>query len=160
MKHTIHLMQFSLVISHCNITLSLFRLSRGNVATLTRWDGWSSYRHVYRSSLNLTVKTALKSADFSRSSTKISWLLLWLTVYKSSAVAEIGDRFDTIEKKRGGQVSNFFTDRFTSKYATKSSLTIPPHLKGVAELPCETSVSENSENLMHASLSTTNHKVV
>ena len=56
--------------------------------------------------------------------------------------------------------SIFFTDRFTSKYATKSSLTIPPHLKGVAVLPCETSVSENSENLMHASLSTTNHKVV
>ena len=54
----------------------------------------------------------------------------------------------------------FFTDRFTSKYATKSSLTIPRHLKGVAELPCETSVSENSENLMHASLSTINHKVV
>jgi len=23
----------------------------------------------------------------------------------------------------------FFTNRFTSKYATKSSLTIPPHLK-------------------------------
>jgi len=38
-----------------------------------------------------------------------------------------------------------FTDRFTSIYVTKS-LTIPPHLKGVAELPCETSVSENSEN--------------
>ena len=54
----------------------------------------------------------------------------------------------------------FFTDRFTGKYATKSSLTIPPHLKGVAELPCKTSVSENSENLMHASLSTTNHKAV
>jgi len=53
-----------------------------------------------------------------------------------------------------------FTDRFTSKYATNSSLTIPPHLKGVAELPCETPVSENIENLMHASLSTTNHKVV
>jgi len=53
-----------------------------------------------------------------------------------------------------------FTDRFISKYATKSSLTIPPHLKGVAELPCETSVSENSDYLMHASLSTTNHKVV
>jgi len=48
--------------------------------------------------------------------------------------------------------SNFFTDRFTSKYATKSSLAIPPHLTCVAELPCETSVSENSENVMHASL--------
>ena len=55
---------------------------------------------------------------------------------------------------------NFFTDRFTSKYATKSSLSISPHLKRVAELPCEASVSENSENLMHASLSTTNHNVV
>jgi len=28
----------------------------------------------------------------------------------------------------------FFTDRFTSKYATQSSLTIPPHLTCVAEL--------------------------
>ena len=54
----------------------------------------------------------------------------------------------------------FLTDRFSSKYATKSLLTVPPHLTRVAELPCETSVSENSENLMHASLSTTNHKVV
>jgi len=54
----------------------------------------------------------------------------------------------------------FFTDRFTSKYATKLSLTIPPHLTRVAELPCETSLPENSENLMHASLSTTNHTVV
>jgi len=53
----------------------------------------------------------------------------------------------------------FLNDTFTSKYATKSSLIFPPHLKGVAELPFETSVSENSENLMHASLSTTNHKV-
>jgi len=55
---------------------------------------------------------------------------------------------------------NSFTDRFISKYATKLSLTIPPHLTCVPELPCETYVSENSENLMHASLSTTNHKVV
>jgi len=54
----------------------------------------------------------------------------------------------------------FFTYRFTSKYATTSSLTIPSHLTCVAELPCEASVLENSENLMHASLSTTNHKVV
>jgi len=38
---------------------------------------------------------------------------------------------------------NFFTGRFLSKYARKSSLTIPPHLKLVAALPCETSMSEN-----------------
>jgi len=38
--------------------------------------------------------------------------------------------------------SKFFIDRFASKYATKSSLTILPHLTCVAELPCETSVSE------------------
>jgi len=33
--------------------------------------------------------------------------------------------------------------RFLSEYSTKPSLTIPPHLKRVAVLPCETSVSEN-----------------
>ena len=42
---------------------------------------------------------------------------------------------------------NFFTDRLTSKYATKPLLIIPPHLTCVAELPCEISVSENNENL-------------
>jgi len=65
--YTIDLMQFSLVISHCNITFSLFQLSQGSVATLIRWGEWSLYRHVYRSSLHLRVKTALKSVDFSRS---------------------------------------------------------------------------------------------
>jgi len=55
---------------------------------------------------------------------------------------------------------NFFSARFASKYATKSSLTIRPHLKRVAALSCKTSISENSENLKHISLSTTNHKVV
>jgi len=54
--NTIYFMQFSLVISHCNITFSLFRLSQGSEATLIRWGGWSSHRHVYRPSLNLTVK--------------------------------------------------------------------------------------------------------
>jgi len=62
--YTIHLMQFSLVITHCNITFSLFRFSQGSVATLIRWGGWSLYCHMYRSSSNLTVKTALKSVDF------------------------------------------------------------------------------------------------
>jgi len=38
---------------------------------------------------------------------------------------------------------NLFTDRFTGEYATKSSLIIPPHLKRVTALPCETSISEN-----------------
>jgi len=38
---------------------------------------------------------------------------------------------------------NLFTDRFSSQYATKASLTIPPHLKRVAALPFETSVMEN-----------------
>ena len=38
---------------------------------------------------------------------------------------------------------NFFTFRFTGKYATKWSLAIPPHLKRVSELPCETSILEN-----------------
>jgi len=38
---------------------------------------------------------------------------------------------------------NAFTDRFTGKYATKSSLIIPPHLKHVATLLCQTSISKN-----------------
>jgi len=64
--YTIHLMQFTLVISHCNITFPLFRHSH-SVATLLRWGGWSSHRHMCRSLLNLTVKSTLKSVDFSRS---------------------------------------------------------------------------------------------
>ena len=65
----IHLMQFSLIISRCNnITFSLFGLSQGSVATLIRWDGWSSYvtraAHLKK---NLTVETALKPVDFWRS---------------------------------------------------------------------------------------------
>jgi len=58
-----HLMQFSLVISRCNITFSVFWVSQGSVATLIRWGGWSWYCHIYRSFVNLTVKTALKSID-------------------------------------------------------------------------------------------------
>jgi len=72
-------MQFSLVISHCNITFLLLRLSQGSVATVVRWGEWSSYRHMYRSSLILTVKIHW---FFTKLQTKISWLrFLWLTVY-------------------------------------------------------------------------------
>jgi len=39
--------------------------------------------------------------------------------------------------------SKVFCVRFISKYATKLSLTVPPHLEHVAALPCETSISEN-----------------
>jgi len=35
---------------------------------------------------------------------------------------------------------NSFTGKFTSKFATKSSLIIPPHLYCVTTLPCEISV--------------------
>jgi len=58
-KAVIHLMQFSLVISHCNITFSVFWLSHGIVATLIRWGGWTSYRHIWRSLISLTLKTLL-----------------------------------------------------------------------------------------------------
>jgi len=60
----IHLMQLSLVISHCNITFLVFWLSQGHVATFITWGGWSSYCQMCRSFLNLTVKNALKSVDF------------------------------------------------------------------------------------------------
>jgi len=74
--YTIHLTQFSLVISHCSITFSLFQLSQGSVATLIRWGGLSSYRHMYHSSLNLTAKLCIKIRWlFTKSQTKISWLL-------------------------------------------------------------------------------------
>jgi len=36
-------MQFSLVISPCNITFWVFWISQGIVATLIRWGRWSSY---------------------------------------------------------------------------------------------------------------------
>ena len=58
---------------------------------------------------------------------------------------------------------NLFTNRFTSEYATKVSLIIPPQY-------CTLNVSlhylvkhqyrKTIENLTHASLSTTDHKVV
>jgi len=38
---------------------------------------------------------------------------------------------------------NLFTGRFISEYAIKSSLIIPQHLKHVAALPYDTSVTEN-----------------
>jgi len=42
----LHLMQLSLIISHCNITFSVFWRSQGSLATLIRWGGWNSYCHV------------------------------------------------------------------------------------------------------------------
>jgi len=38
---------------------------------------------------------------------------------------------------------NSFTDRLTGKFATKSYLNIPPHLKYVATLPCGIRMPEN-----------------
>jgi len=45
----IHLMQFSSVISRCNITFSVFRLSQGSVTTLIRRGERNSCRHICRS---------------------------------------------------------------------------------------------------------------
>jgi len=39
--------------------------------------------------------------------------------------------------------SKFVQSRFNSERAIKLSLIIPPHLKRVIALPCETSISEN-----------------
>jgi len=38
---------------------------------------------------------------------------------------------------------NSFADRLSVKFATKSCLIIPPHLKYVAALPCEISTFKN-----------------
>jgi len=51
----IHMTQFSLVISHCNITFSVFRLSQGSVAALIR----SHVPFIFKS-----VKTTLKLVSF------------------------------------------------------------------------------------------------
>jgi len=54
---------------------------------------------------------------------------------------------------------NSFTGKFVSKFATKSSLAIPPYLKRLATLPCEISAVKNchaqepSEGSRHAKLS-------
>ena len=60
----IHLMPFSLVISCCNVTFSVFWLPQGSVATLIKWVGWGSYCCMWRSFLNLTVKNCVKIVDF------------------------------------------------------------------------------------------------
>jgi len=73
-----HLMQFSLAVSRWNITFSVFWFLQGSIATLIRWDGWKSYRHMWYSFVSLTVTTALKSVDICRSyRIKISWLLFY-----------------------------------------------------------------------------------
>jgi len=54
----------------------VFWLLQDSVVTLIRWGGWSSYHHMYRSSLSLTEKTALKSSYYlTKLQTNISWLL-------------------------------------------------------------------------------------
>ena len=64
----VHLMQFPLVISRCNITFSVFWLSQGSVATLIGWGGWvkfipSRVPFIFR----CDVKSALKFVIFSGS---------------------------------------------------------------------------------------------
>jgi len=60
-----------------------FPLSQGSVAASIRWGGWGSYQHVYCLSLNITVKTTLKSVDFWRSyRQKQVGSFLWPTVYR------------------------------------------------------------------------------
>ena len=72
-------MQFSLVISHCNITFSLFLFSQGSVATLIRWGGWSSY-HVHVSFIiNFNSENCTKIRSFfTKLRTKICWLRFFM----------------------------------------------------------------------------------
>ena len=53
----------------------------------------------------------------------------------------------------------FFTSELSSKFIIKLYLSIPQHLTDVATLPCETVMSENSDNLKYITVATTNHKV-
>jgi len=84
------LVQFSLAISPCNVTFSVFWLSQDSVATLIRSDGWSSHCHMCRSFLNLSVKSALKSVDFWQSyKQKQVGSFLWPTVYVHFATGAV-----------------------------------------------------------------------
>jgi len=74
----IHRMLFCLVIPYCNIHFR-FQSSQGSVAKLTTRDDQDSYLYVCHLFLNLTVKTALKSATFWRSYVQKHW---WLDVRK------------------------------------------------------------------------------
>jgi len=110
---------------------------------------------------NFSAKKISKSIHMCQSYSKPKvGRFLWHGVYTLRVKKKQSTIILSITSPYVDEFSKIFTDRFNSKYATKMSLTIPPHLTCVAELPCEASVSENSENLTHASLSTTNHKVV
>jgi len=90
-----------------------FQLSQGSVATLIRWGGWRSNRHIYRSFKKLTVKTALKSVDiFTRSQTKTSWLLFMAhSVYRMKLrepTAGLGPREVTTSSAAGMYTLNIF----------------------------------------------------
>jgi len=75
-SYTIHLMQFSLVIYHCNITFFIFRLSQRSVATLIRWGGWSSYHHMCEFIAKSNTKNCIKIGwNLTKLYTKIRWLL-------------------------------------------------------------------------------------
>jgi len=66
----------------CSHAFSVFRFSQDSVATLIKWGGWTLYLHMYRSFVNLTMKSAFKSVDFWRSyRQKQVGSFLWPTVY-------------------------------------------------------------------------------
>jgi len=88
------IIQFSLVISCCNVTFSVFWISQGSVATVIRWGGWRSYHYMCRSFINLTVKTALKFINFWRSYRWKWWLLfmahgLFIGLHRSARLVSI-----------------------------------------------------------------------
>jgi len=76
----------------------------------------------------------------------------WLTVYISNyTVSQKNKTLNSClwlpQMLTGFQ--NSFTDRLTGKFATKSCLNIPPHLKYLGTLPCEIWMSENWQNLKY-----------
>jgi len=71
----IHLMQFPLVISRCNITFSVFWLSHGSVATLITWGGSCLVSHVPFISKSISENCIKIRWFLTKLQTKISWLL-------------------------------------------------------------------------------------
>jgi len=54
-----------------------------------------------------------------------------------------------VTSPNANRFSKYFISGLSGKFVIKLQLKIPPHLTNIATLPCETLMSENSDNLKH-----------
>jgi len=88
---SLHLMQFSLVISHCNMALSVFWLSHDSVATLISWNVhtitcavhfWQRYRQKLLASFYGRLYIMSKQI-------KGEYCMLWIIFYRLLAAVDV-----------------------------------------------------------------------